>query len=438
MASGILTAFLDAQGNRLLLAIAVVVAAAWLGGRIAEHLGQPGTIGEILAGIVLGPSLLGASWPDAMVWVFPPPVVGALGSIAQLGLVLFMFLVGLEVEPSQLRGHGRRASVISLSSIVVPVVLGIALSPMLQALVADDAEQPGFGLFIGAAMGITAFPVLARLLQQLEVDRSPVGVLAIACAAIDDVTAWCLLAATVALVTASGWGDLVLTIGAASMVVVLVLFLLRPLLRRLDPVPLPVAVALALAVAWLTDAVGVHAVFGAFLVGLAVPRETGRAGRIARDLEVATTRVLLPVFFVVVGLSVQLSDLGSTPALVSTAAILVVAVVGKLGGASIAARATGMSWADATGLGLLMNTRGLTEIVILTVGLELGVIDEVLYSALVVMALVTTCMAVPLLRATGAVQRWRSAVDSAAGIGGPLSERPRSAPASPPSGGGPG
>lgn len=396
------------SADRLLLSLAVVVAAAWAGGRLLRRLGQPAVLGEIIAGILLGPSLLGVLWPSASEALFPPEVVSGLRVIAEVGLVLFMFLVGVEVDVAGLRGKGRATFVISQASIIVPVVLGVALSPLLRSAFVPDSPQPGFSLFVGAAMGITAFPVLARLLQQLELDTVPAGIVAIACAAVNDVAAWCILAVAVAVVTAGGHGDLVVMVLAAGVFVVVVLGVLRPLLAGLASLPLALAVALALAGAWVTDAIGVHAIFGAFLVGVAMPRSGGVAEEVIGRLESMTTVILLPVFFVVAGLEVRLQDLGSAVAMAMTVLITVVAVLGKVGGTVAGARVVGMRWSDAVGVGLLMNTRGLTEIVILSVGLQLGVIDGELYTAMVVMALVTTFMAAPILERTGLARRWRT------------------------------
>lgn len=408
MWSPVILGLAEVAADRLLVALAVVVAAAWAAGQALERwLGQPSVLGEILAGIALGPSVLGAVWPAATSLLFPPDVVGGLRVIAEVGLVLFMFLVGVEVDLTLMRGVGRQAPIISLSSIVVPLLLGALVSPILAASLMPDADQPGFALFIGVAMAITAFPVLARLLQQLGIERTVPGVLAISSAAIGDVTAWCLLAAIVAFVESSGTGGVLVSVAGGVVFAVVVMGLLRPILQRVRRVPLAVAVALGLGGAWVTGAIGIHAIFGAFLVGLAMPRSDGRAGELERRLEAVTTTVLLPVFFVVAGLAVDVGSLGSWSSIAATVVAVAVAVVGKVGGTTLTARVLHFGWDDSFGLGLLMNTRGLTEIVILAVGLQLGVIDDAVYTAMVVMALATTLIAAPLLQASGIAARWR-------------------------------
>lgn len=397
--------------DRLLVAVAVVVVAAWGVGRVVQRFGQPAVLGEILAGILLGPSVLGALWPSVSNALFPAEVIDSLRALAEIGLVLFMFVVGIEVDLALVRRSGRQSAVISQTAIVVPALVGFAVSPLVASALMPESSQPGFGLFIGAAMSITAFPVLARILQQMNLDRTRPGVLAITCAAIGDVAAWCLLAVTVAVVQASGAGGIVFTLAAGAGFTAGVWWILRPLLGRAPPVPLPVAVGLALVGAWITSWIGIHAIFGAFIVGVAMPRTEGRAARTARQLEVTTTAILLPLFFVVAGLAVEIGALGSPMALLVTIVVVVVASLGKLGGTAVSARCVGMTWSDAAGLGLLMNTRGLTEIVILAVGLQLGVINGSVYSAMVVMALVTTLVASPVLEATGIAARWRAEVD---------------------------
>lgn len=388
-------------GVRLLLAVALIIAASTAVGSALVRIGQPRVMGEIIAGILLGPSLLGQVWPEAEQYLFPPDVIGGLRAIAQIGLVLFMFLVGLGLDMEHLRGQGHRAVVISHASIVAPFALGALLAVWLHPRLGGDSDLLGFVLFIGAAMSITAFPVLVRILQDTGLDSTRIGAMALTCAAVDDVTAWCVLAVVVAIVQSSGPGDVVLTVLSAVVFTSVMLVLIRPLLKRVDRIPLPVAVAFALLCAWGTEIIGIHAIFGAFLAGTVLPRTPSIRDAFTSQLETAIKVVLLPVFFAVVGLSTQFGLLDSWSLWAVALAVVAVAVAGKVGGSSLAARSLGESWTDALTLGVLMNTRGLTELVILAVGLELGVINDTAFTVMVLMALVTTLMAAPLLRLLG-------------------------------------
>jgi Kef-type K+ transport system membrane component KefB len=354
-------------------------------------------MGEIVAGILLGPSLLGWLLPSLQQRLFPAEVVDLLGAIAQVGLVLFMFLVGVGLDIEHLRGQGHRAVAISHTSIIVPFLLGAGLAWWLHPRLGGDVSVGSFALFLGAAMAVTAFPVLVRILQDAGLDRTRLGALVLTCAAVDDVTAWCVLAVVVALISSGGPGEVLVTIGASLAFVLVLWIVVRPLLERVRRPSVPAAVALAFVCAWCTDAIGIHAIFGAFLAGAAMPRSAMFRGELEARLETAATVVLLPVFFAVVGLSTQLGLLDDPYLWGLAALVLLVAVAGKLGGATVAARLTGSTWADATTIGVLMNTRGLTELVILTVGLELGVISETVFTMMVLMALATTFMAAPLL-----------------------------------------
>jgi Kef-type K+ transport system membrane component KefB len=387
-----------AQTNvRVLVSLAVVIGAARAAGWAISKVGQPRVHGEILAGIILGPSVLGQLFPGLMDYLFPPEVVSGLKVLAQLGLVLFMFLIGLELDLDKLRGHGHRAFVISQTSIITPILLGVALGAWLYPRLGEDVDRVGFLLFLGAAMAITAFPVLARVLQETGLDKTRIGVLAITCAAVDDVTAWCVLAVVVAIVNATGPEDAVRIIGLSVAFVIGMLVVLRPLVRNAGSVPLWAAICLALVCAWTTELIGIHAIFGAFMAGAVMPRRSSVQHEIRERLETPTLTFLLPVFFVVVGLSTRIDLLNSLYLWGITALVIAVAILGKWGGSMLAARAVGETWQDAAAIGILLNTRGLTELVILSVGLELGVITPTLFTIMVLMALVTTLMATPLL-----------------------------------------
>jgi Kef-type K+ transport system membrane component KefB len=398
----------------VLLDVAIVVVAARLMGRLFVRLGQPAVIGEIVAGIALGPTLLGLLPGDLDVFLFPPDVRPYLNVVAQLGLALFMFIVGMEVDLSLIRGRQRAAGSVAAGALVLPLILGCAAAFVLYPLHGVNADgetipQLAFVLFLGVAMSITALPVLARILTERGMHRTQTGVLALAAAVIDDVFGWALLAVVVA-VAAGGSPAGVARIAGLTLAFVLVMFLLvRPLLARMVPwyratgklTPDMLAVVLAglLLSAWVTDWIGVHSIFGAFLFGAIMPRRG--AGALSHDilgrLEQVSLSLLLPVFFVVAGLQVNVGSLG-VDGIWQLALILVVAIGGKVIGAAAGARLQRSPRRQVWALGVLMNTRGLTEIVILQVGLTLGVLDLEMFTLMVLMALITTAMTGPLLR----------------------------------------
>ena len=393
-----LAALTPAEVNvHILIALAVVIAASRLSGWAISKIGQPRVHGEILAGILLGPSLLGIVSPTTLDYLFPTEVIGALRVLATIGLVLFMFLIGLELDLGKLRGHGHKAVVISQASIVLPVALGGLLAIWLYPRLGEGVDRLGFSLFLGAAMAITAFPVLARVLQETGLYHTRLGVLTITCAAVDDVTAWCLLAGVVAIINATGAADALQILGWSLLFVVGMLKVVKPLLARRHTIPVWMAISLAMICAWTTEQIGIHAIFGAFMAGASMPRKPKIVRQIHENLETATVSFLLPVFFMVVGLATRVDTLDSFYLWGVTLLVIAVAIVGKWGGSMIAARITGETWKDAAAIGVLMNTRGLTELVILSVGLELGVITTTLYTIMVLMALVTTLMATPML-----------------------------------------
>ncbi len=416
----------------VLLDVALVVAAARLAGKLARRFGQPAVIGEIAAGIALGPTLLGLLPGDLDMLLFPPEVRSHLNVIAQLGLALFMFIVGLEIDVSLIRGRGRAAGAVAAGSMVLPLVLGVGAAMLVYPHHATAGGKPvpqaAFVLFLGVAMAITALPVLARILTERGMQRTRVGVLALACAAIDDVLGWSLLAVVVA-VAAGGDPAGVGRILALTVAFALVAFLLvRPLLARLvgryeqagglTPDVLACVLVGLLLSAVITEEIGIHAIFGAFVFGAIMPRR-GAAGltrALLERLEQVSLLLLLPVFFVVAGLGVNVGAIG-LDGLWQLGLILVAAIVGKVVGATVAARTQRLPRREATTLGLMMNTRGLTEIVILQVGLQLGLLDQTMYTLMVLMALITTSMTGPLLRfvyPTRVLERELAAADRAA------------------------
>jgi Kef-type K+ transport system membrane component KefB len=395
----------------LLLQIAVIIAAARLVGWSCARLGQPRVVGEIAAGILLGPSLLGWAAPELSVLLFPPQGLRALQLLSQAGLLLFMFQVGLEFDPALLRGRGRTALATSWASIALPFLFGAALAvPAYARLSEPGVSFTGFALFMGAAMSVTAFPVLARILTERGLMRTRLGAIALACAAVDDVSAWTILAVVVGIVrSAALQRPLWLTLVGFGAYAAVMLAAVRPLLARsigarvrsrgaVARVDLLIMLVLLSVSAWTTAWLGVHALFGAFAIGAVMPKERDLTADLTKRLGALTLVVLLPLFFAYTGLRTRIGLVSGGEMWLWAGAILVTAVAGKLGGSLLAARATGLAWREATALGVLMNTRGLMELVILSVGLELGVVSPTLFTMMILMALITTAMTTPLLR----------------------------------------
>ncbi len=378
-------------------------------GLVARRLHQPMVIAEMLAGILLGPSLLGWLAPGVSRVLFPPESLGLVSVFSQIGLTLFQFLVCMELDPKLLRGRARASVIISHVSIVVPFVLGVVLAFYLHPRLSLSPKPPflPFALFVGAAMSITAFPVLARILSERGMLGSKVGSLAITCAAIDDLTAWCILAFVVALARSTGLFGAARTALLAIAYAAFVLYVLRPLLRRLGERGLRsdglsqnlfgIALVLLLVSAWITELIGVHALFGAFLMGVAIPKERGFAHALVEKLEDIVVVFLMPLFFAYSGLRTQIGLIDGGEPLFRFALVLGVACLGKFGGATLAARFTGLPWREASVIGVLMNTRGLMELVVLNIGLDLGVISARLFTMMVAMALITTFVTSPIL-----------------------------------------
>lgn len=391
---------------RILLAMSVVIICVRAVGWLTLKVGQPRVMGEIIAGILLGPSVLGLVLPEVVNYLFPPPLIDALRVLAQFGLVLFMFLIGLELDPGSLRGQGRKVAIISQASILAPMVLAVLLALWLHPRLEAGVNELGFCLFLAAAMSITAFPVLARLLQETQLFHTRVGAVSLACAAVNDVVSWCLLAVVVAVIKASGPVDAVLSLVLAVAYMVTMFTVVRPLLARMQSPPMWCVLFVVLLSAWATAQMGIHAIFGGFIAGAVMPRRKQWGRVVHRRLEITVSTLLLPVFFVITGLSTRIDQFTSLGSWATVLLVIVVATLGKVGGSTLAARFTGDQWPDALTIGVLMNTRGLTEIVILSVGLELGVISPTLFTMMVLMALTTTLMAAPVLRLTGPRRSW--------------------------------
>ena len=394
----------------LILQITIIVAASRAVAVLFRKVRQPKVIGEMFAGIMLGPSLLGWAAPHVSGFLFPASSLGYLSALSQVGVVIYMFLVGLSLSPRELHEQGHTAVFTSLVSIIAPFVLGSALALLLYPrLSARSVNFTAFALFMGAAMSMTAFPVLARILTDRNMLGTKLGSLAIACAAVGDVTGWCILAYIVVVARAqqpgspSPW----LTLAGLGVFLLVMFHGIRPLLRgferayrrsnQLTENVLALLVAVVLASAVITEWLGLHLLFGSFLAGVIMPKDQKFVRHILDKFESATVVLLLPLYFAFTGLRTSVRLIQGPGMWFFCLMIILAAVAGKLGGSLLAARATGAGWKEAAGLGILMNARGLMELVILNIGLDIGVISPPLFSMLVVMALVTTFMTTPLL-----------------------------------------
>jgi Kef-type K+ transport system membrane component KefB len=405
---------------RLFLQLAVILAACRLCGWLGRRVGQTQVVSEMVAGVLLGPSLFGLMAPEAQAWLFPKtlpatasgsgamhPSMLILYALSQLGLVLYMFLIGMEFNHRLILGRIKHASLVSGAGIAVPLVLGgmAALTLRKDADLFAAHVTPGAGaLYLGAAMSITAFPMLARILHEKGVARTPMGTLALAAGSSDDAAAWCLLALVLSYLEGS-WLIALLAIGGGGLYVLLMLTVGRPLLRRLErraerdggvqPGVLATALLVLMLAAFTTDAVGIYAVFGAFIAGVAMPRGRFTEGAIPH-LDLLTTTFLLPVFFVYSGLNTQVALLDSAGLWLLAALLILLSIAGKGVACLVAARLSGEEWRESIAIGVLMNARGLMELIILNIGLQRGIITPTLFTIMVLMAIVTTLMTSPL------------------------------------------
>jgi Kef-type K+ transport system membrane component KefB len=389
-----------------------VIALGQLLAMLLAKIDQPPVIGEVLAGILLGPSLIGA---ENSAMILPASVAPYLGVLAQLGVILYMFVIGLELNAGQLASKAHATVAISHASIVVPFLLGTLLALWLYPRLShDDVAFTGFAMFLGVSMAVTAFPVLARILSDHGMTRTELGVISLACAAADDVTAWCLLAFVVGIVNASITGAAV-TIALATLYLVVMYFVVRPMaVIYLSGRPAPMAspnapsepsaglitgVLLAVLVsAWMTEAIGIHAIFGAFLLGAMIPHDAPIAKVFIEKMGPMAATLLLPAFFAYTGMRTEIGLVSGVESWLMVAVIVAVATLGKFGGTYAAARFAGLNSKMAAGLGILMNTRGLMELIVLNIGLDLGVISPKLFAMLVLMAIITTVATTPILK----------------------------------------
>jgi Kef-type K+ transport system membrane component KefB len=392
----------------LLAQIITIIFVARFFGWIFKKIGQPTVIGEIIAGIVLGPSLLGMYFPDFSALLFPVESLGNLKFLSQIGLILFMFVIGMELDLKVLKNKANEAVVISHASIVIPFTLGIGLAYFVYNRFAPEGINfLAFSLFMGIAMSITAFPVLARIVQERGIHKTKLGAIVITCAAADDITAWCLLAVVIAIVKAGTFVSSLYIIGLALVYVLAMLFIVKPFLKRIgelygskDAIVKPVVAIFFLTLilsSYATEVIGIHALFGAFMTGAIMPDAAKFRTIFIEKVEDVSLILLLPLFFVFTGLKTEIGLINDPYLWKVTGFIILVAVVGKFLGSALAAKFVGQNWRDSLTIGALMNTRGLMELIVLNIGLELKVLTPEVFTMMVIMALVTTFMTGPAL-----------------------------------------
>ncbi|WP_026727007.1 cation:proton antiporter [Flavobacterium denitrificans] len=392
----------------LLAQIVTIIFVARIFGWVCIKIRQPAVIGEMIAGIVMGPSLIGMYFPEFSKILFPLESLGNLQFLSQIGLILFMYIVGMEIDMKILRNKAHDAVVISHASIIIPFVLGMGLAYFLYNEFAPlNVQFISFGLFTGIAMSITAFPVLARIVQERGIHKTRLGTVVITCAAADDITAWCILAVVIAIVKAGSFASAIYTVVLALIYVVLMLNIIRPFLKRIGDLyitkeklgkPIVAIFFLTLILSsYLTEIIGIHALFGAFIAGVIMPENIRFRNLFIEKVEDVALVLLLPLFFVITGLRTQIGLLNEPYLWKIAGLIFLVAVLGKFLSSALAAKFVGQTWKDSLSIGALMNTRGLTELVALNIGYDLGVLSPELFSMMVIMALATTFMTGPAL-----------------------------------------
>jgi Kef-type K+ transport system membrane component KefB len=390
----------------LILQILTIIFTARTFGFLFNKIGQPTVIGEILAGIFLGPSLIGMWFPEFSLFLFPKASLGNLQLLSQIGLVLFMFVIGMELDLKLLKNKAQEAVIISHASIIIPYALGMGLAFFIyEEFAPTGVEFTSFALFMGIAMSVTAFPVLARIIQERNLTKTKLGAIAITCAAADDITAWCILAAVIAIVKAGSFMSSLFTIAFAVGYLLIMLKLVQPFLKRFGEVysnkeslSLNVIAAIfgiLLISSFATEIIGIHALFGAFLAGAIMPPSMNFRRLLIEKVESISLGLFLPLFFVFTGLRTQIGLLNDIHLWMVCGMIILVAIAGKFGGSMLAARFVGQSWKESLSIGALMNTRGLMELVVLNIGYDLGVLSPAVFAMLVIMAIVTTFMTGP-------------------------------------------
>ncbi|MGG7467003.1 cation:proton antiporter [Chryseobacterium arthrosphaerae] len=392
----------------LLAQIVTIILTARLFGWICMKIKQPSVIGEMIAGIVLGPSLVGMYFPEFSAFLFPKESLGNLQFLSQIGLILFMYIVGMELDLSVLRKKAHDAVVISHASIIIPFALGIGLSYFIyQEFAPSGIQFTSFALFIAISMSITAFPVLARIVQERNLQKTKLGTIVITCAAADDITAWCILAAVIAIVKAGSFTSSIYVIIMAIAYVFLMIKIVRPFLKRVGDLqagkntiskPMVAIFFLTLILSsYVTEVIGIHALFGAFMAGAIMPENTKFRTLFIDKVEDVALVLLLPLFFVFTGLRTQIGLLNDAHLWITAGFIILTAVLGKFAGSALTARFVGINWKESLTIGALMNTRGLMELIVLNIGYDLGVLSPEIFAMLVIMALFTTFMTGPAL-----------------------------------------
>ena len=392
----------------LLAQIVTIIFVARIFGWICKKIGQPTVVGEMVAGIVLGPSLIGLYFPEFSNTIFPAHSLGNLQFLSQIGLILFMYIVGMELDLKVLKNKAHEAVVISHASIVIPFALGMGLAYFIyQSFAPQGVQFLSFGLFLGIAMSITAFPVLARIVQERGLHKTRLGTIVITCAAADDITAWCILAAVIAIVKAGSFVSALYIIGLAVAYVLLMIKVVKPFLKRVGNLystrenlskPIIAIFFLTLIISsYATEVIGIHALFGAFMAGAIMPENTKFRSIFIEKIEDVSLVLLLPLFFVFTGLRTEIGLLNDPHLWKITGLIILVAVAGKFIGSALAAKFVGQNWKDSLTIGALMNTRGLMELVVLNIGYDLGVLTPEIFAMMVIMALVTTFSTGPAL-----------------------------------------
>lgn len=401
--------------SQILVQLIIILLAVQLFGYLCKLIGQPQVIGEILAGLALGPTLLGVLLPHVETLIFPDSVMPTLQTLGDIGLVLYMFSLGTHIDTHAMLRQSRKAVVVSLSGIILPLIMGGILAsflyPQLAGPIAQSAtSQISFMLLVGTVMAITAFPVLARLLSERNMLTTPIGTLSLTCAAIDDVLGWCLLAFVIAIIHTNGLLSVAITLGLLTLFIVVMLVLVRPLLLlahqhiQSKTLLMVLTIVLLLLSAYVTDILGIHPVFGAFLMGVILPRRTSFLQPV-QSIEQINYLLFLPLYFVYSGLRTHLGLINSPALWLICLLALLVACISKILGGTLSLKALGESWKEAFTLGTLMNTRGLVELIVLNIGLDTGVLSPSLFAMLVIMTIVTTMMAPWLLPLLGYRQK---------------------------------
>jgi Kef-type K+ transport system membrane component KefB len=392
----------------LLLQIITIIAAARFLGWLFKKMHQPSVMGEIIAGILLGPSFVGIYFPEFSAFLFPSNSLANLQFLSQIGLILFMFIVGMELDIKLLRNSAKDAVVVSHASIIFPFALGVALAYFIyESFAPAHIGFISFSLFMGIAMSITAFPVLARIIQERGLSKTKLGTQVLTCAAADDITAWCLLAAVIAIVKAGSAVGALYTILVTFTYVLVMMKLVQPFLKKItdkysrEKTPGKQVVVIffitLIISAYTTEAIGIHALFGAFMAGVIMPSQLNFRSVFIEKIEDVSLVLLLPLFFVFTGLRTQISLLNDTHLWMVCGAIIAIAIIGKFLGSALAAKFTGQDWKDSLSIGVLMNTRGMMEMVVLNIGYDIGVLTPPVFAMMIIMALVTTFMTGPAL-----------------------------------------